>query len=123
MKLCLLTTSQHWSGVILPSRPQELWPPKRSFHTACALVDPDLVCSRNCPNVTCGGCQPTPPASNFTWLPHPVPDLTHHDASSRCFADPKVLVMLGMDNEADPVVDAWILNVNTLMWEEVGSLC
>lgn len=32
------------------------------------------------------------------------------------------MVMLGMDNDADPIIDAWILNVNTLTWEQVSCL-
>ena len=108
--------------MILPSRPEDPWPPKRSFHTACTLVDPDLVCSKLSPNITCGGCQSTPPPSSFEWLPFPVPDLSHPDEEKegkRWYGDPKVMVMLGMDNKADPIVDAWVLNVNTLTWEQV----
>ena len=109
--------------MILQSRPEEPWPSKRSFHTACALVDPDLVCSRTGPTLTCGGCQSTSPPDIEEWLPYPVPDLSHPDSddgtSKRWCGDPKVLVMLGMDNEADPIVDAWIFNVNTLTWEQV----
>ena len=106
----------------MPSRPDEPWPVKRSFHTACSLVDPDLVCSKHIPTVTCGGCQSTPPQSTFEWLPFPIPDLSHPDEEvegKRLYCDPKLLVTMGMDNNADPVIDAWVLNVNLLTWEKV----
>ena len=106
--------------MILQSRPEEPWPSKRSFHTACALVDPDLVCSRTSPTLTCGGCQSTTPPDIEEWLPYPVPDLSHSDNDKRWCGDPKVMVMLGTDNDGEPITDAWILNVNTLTWEQVG---
>ena len=111
--------------MILQSRPEEPWPSKRSFHTACSLVDPDLVCSQTSPNLKCGGCQSTSPPGIKEWLPYPVPDLSHPDHEGTCkkwCGDPKLMVMLGMDNDAEPTVDAWILNVNTLSWEQVGLM-
>ncbi len=112
----------------MQSRPEEPWPPKRSFHTACSLVDPDLVCSRGSPTwfSVCGGCQSTAPPDIEEWLPYPVPDLSHpvndKDVKMRWCGDPKVMVMLGMNNDADPIIDAWVLNVNTLIWEQVRCL-
>ena len=29
--------------MLLPTSPDEQWPSKRSFHTTCTLIDPDLI--------------------------------------------------------------------------------
>ena len=89
------------------------------------MVDPDIVCSRTSPSqLSCGGCQSTTPPDIEEWLPYLVPDLSHpvNDKGEkvRWCGDPKVMVMLGMDNDVNPIIDAWILNVNTLSWEQVS---
>ena len=102
------THTQHWSGVILPSRPEEPWPIGRSFHTACSLVDPATVASPECERC---------PSERHEWLQCPPPDLS---PSENCWhGDPKMLVLWGMDNNADPISDAWELNVRTLSWKQV----
>ena len=127
----------------MQSRPEEPWPCKRSFHAACSLVDPKhiCVCTRISPSVTYDGdvirggrrsplapstyeeirlANPDPDQETILQWLH-FPDLSHPNEGEgmmiRC--DPKVLVMMGMDNNADPVSDAWVLNVNTLTWEKV----
>lgn len=117
---------QHWSGVILPSGPDCPWPPKRSFHAACPLVDP------NCSHFS--HTSPDPPSSErkHPWLPCLAPDLSSggdhvggcgdHVGGCGGDVDPKLLVLWGMDNDGDPINDAWILNVNTLTWKKVSAV-
>lgn len=107
----------HWSGVILPSGPDYPWPPKRSFHAACPLVDP------NCSHFS--HTSPDPPSSErkHPWLPCRAPDLSSgRDTAvggSGTRVDPHLIVLWGMDNNSDPINDAWILNVNSLTWKKV----
>ena len=41
---------------------------------------------------------------------------------SKLLADqePKLLVLWGMDQDAEPINDAWILDVVSMKWEKVG---
>ena len=87
-----------------------MWPSKRSFHAATSLVDPNYIFSPNNLPSTLG--------VKFAWLPCPVPDLSNPDG---LFIDPKLLVLWGMDNNGDPVDDAWVLNVNNCTWEKVNT--
>lgn len=104
----------HWSGVILPSGPNAPWPQRRSFHSACSIVDP------NCAHFSYTPCKPSPLQRKHSWLPCLEPDLSCGDVSSeRLCVDPKLLVLWGMDNAGNPVDDVWILNVNTLTWKKV----
>ena len=60
------------------------------------------------------------------WLPFNVPDLLQEEEeeeeeeSSDEGVEPKVLVALGMDSNAEVVDDMWILHVSTLTWEKVS---
>ena len=98
--------SQHWSGVNLPSRPDEAWPVGRSFHTACSLLDPTIVAPPHAPS-----------GNAHTWLPCHAPDLSPSEPTLDVY--PKVLVLWGMDNNADAISDAWILDVSSLTWSLV----
>ena len=97
---------QHWSGLILPSSPDSPWPSKRSFHSACSLVDPDCL-----PYHTTS--PPTSAEKDLLGLPYKTPDLMEG-------VDPKLVVLWGWDNDCNPVKDCWVLNVNTLSWRKVN---
>lgn len=101
----------HWSGAIRPLSPEDPWPTKRSFHTACALVDPGCVIPKR-------EKKASERQRRFEWLPCEPPDLS--PSSGQVYrVDPKLLVLWGMDNNADPIHDAWEFNVNTLTWKQV----
>ena len=51
------------------------------------------------------------------WLPCAPPDLT--PTSEGCCHEPRMFVLWGMNNDADPIPDAWVFNVNSLTWNEV----
>ncbi len=90
----------------MPSSPEEQWPDGRSFHTACSLVDPFSITLQQslCTKV-------------FNWLPCTTPDLAPCEPTVS--VDPKLIVLWGMDNDADPINDSWELNVNTLTWKQI----
>ena len=103
---------QNWSGAILPAGP---WPQKRSFHSACSLPDPNFLSNSHHRHHPCSARKSHP------WLPCFTPDLSVAE-DRRLGLDPKLLVLWGMDNDAEPVNDAWILNVTTLTWEKVRDI-
>ena len=51
------------------------------------------------------------------WLPCDPPDLT--PPPEECHQEPRMFVLWGMNNDADPLSDAWILNISSLTWKEV----
>lgn len=51
------------------------------------------------------------------WLPCVPPDLT--PPPEECHQEPRMFVLWGMNNDADPLSDAWILNITSLTWKEV----
>ena len=101
---------QHWSSILETCS----WPQKRSFHSACSLVDPNLLSSSSHQH------HPEAAKKPHTWLPCLTPDLSV--VEEMVGLDPKLLVLWGMDNHGDPVNNSWILNVATLAWEQVKEL-
>jgi len=114
---------------VVPSGP---WPAKRSFHTACALVDPNTIPCHHLHQHTPPAEPPTasgvhPKQVHPSWLPSSSPpdlcgageDEEKGVGRGAVVVDPKLVVLWGMDNEGDPVPDCWVLNVTTLMWEKV----
>ena len=83
--------------MLLPTSPDEPWPSKRSFHTACTLIDPDLISTNTDTN-----------KSNNYW-----------SNKGTCFTDFKghfllrqnLLLLWGNDNNGDMVKDCWILEI------------
>lgn len=114
---------QSWSGVILPVSPEEPWPVKRSFHAACALVDPACISPRESQQAspTLPPWHPEFAGPNLDWLPCPPPTLSPPEkVEEECrYLEPRLFVLWGMDNNADPISDAWIFNVNSLTWKQV----
>lgn len=90
--------------------PDQLWPSKRSFHTACTLVDPNAGSAKQDSSVS----------SHFEWLPCSPPDFSAPIVGGdfHC-VDPKLLVMWGCDNDSEPIQSSWVLNVNSLSWNKV----
>ena len=98
-----------WSGAIIPTSPTDLWPIGRSFHTACSLVDPDYVGTE----LSTG--------RRHVWLPCAAPDLSPFQSLHT--VEPKLFVLWGMDQNGDPISDAWELNINRMEWKVVGGVC
>ena len=83
--------------MLLPTSPDEPWPSKRSFHTTCTLIDPDLISTNTDTN-----------KSNIGQI-----------KALTCFTDFKghfllkqnLLLLWGNDNNGDVVKDCWILEI------------
>ena len=83
--------------MLLPTSPDEPWPSKRSFHTTCTLIDPDLISTN----------ADTHKSNNY-W-----------SNKGMCFTDFKghfllrqnLLLLWGNDNNGDVVKDCWILEI------------
>ena len=99
----------------MPSSPNEPWPSKRSFHTACTLVDPNHTSYRKDERKRMASKQ----SRLFDWLPCQPPDLSPPEDDDLVCEDPKIFTLWGMDNNSDPVQDAWSFNVNSLTWKKV----
>ncbi len=111
--------------MILPVRPEEPWPLKRSFHAACALTDPAYLCPRR-HDLSSAALPPWHPkftGPDLGWLPCPPPLLSPPEdvEEGRHRLEPKLFVLWGMNNDADPINDAWIFYVSTLAWEAVRN--
>ena len=111
---------QHWSGVILPSGPEAPWPAARSFHCACLLVDPNCVDEdTHSPLLKRGSCDSSHEPKKFDWLPYQPPNFVLSSPAREPGLEAQLLVMWGMDNNADPVNDGWILSLSSLTWRQV----
>ena len=107
---------QHWSDLVHVGP----WPRRRFCHSACSLVDPNLLSSSRCHHLHQESADKT-----HTWLPCPPPDLSVAEEEV-VGLDPKLLVLWGCDYNRDPFInpfdDAWIFTVTTLEWEQVQDI-
>ena len=55
------------------------------------------------------------------WLPCAAPDLSPFQSLHT--VEPKLFVLWGMDQNGDPISDAWELNINRMEWKVVGGVC
>eukprot|EP00731_Ephydatia_muelleri_P031884 Em0023g391a len=97
-----------WSGAIIQTSPTDLWPIGRSFHAACSLLDPDNVGV---------GLSTQMQHRRHVWLPCAAPDLSPFQSMHA--VEPKLFVLWGMDQNGDPISDAWELNINRMEWKEL----
>lgn len=56
-------------------------------------------------------------SGRLEWLPCAPPDLS--PTSEGCCLEPRMFVLWGMNNDADPISDAWVFDIKTLTWKEV----
>ena len=58
---------------------------------------------------------------HFDWLPCDAPDLGLPLPSSY-IKEQRVLILWGMDQWAEPIGDAWILQLSSFTWEKVRDI-
>ena len=84
--------------MLLPTSPDEPWPSKRSFHTACTLIDPDLISTNTDTN-----------KSNNYWSNKGTDSFTGF--KGHFLLRQNLLLLWGNDNNGDVVKDCWILEI------------
>ena len=101
---------QHWNKII----PLSACPPRGYCpQCACSLIDPNLLSSSRCHHLHQESAD-----KSHTWLPCPPPDLSVAEEEV-VGLDPKLLLLWGEVSGGDSYMNAWILNVATLIWKQV----
>ena len=102
---------QHWSDIV----PVGTWPRGCSLHSACSLVDPNVLSSSHYYHLHQESVD-----KQHTWLPCLPPDLSVA-GEDEVGLDPKLCWLWGQVSGGNSYIDAWILNVATLLWKQVEN--
>lgn len=105
----------HWSGAIMQSNCEELWPTGRSLHTAACLCDPDYVPPPTDQRDVAFKTQSWPQGYQYIpQLPAPVTD------TSPAVREQRVLILWGQDSKGEQLSEAWVLHTNSMRWEKLA---